>query len=658
MRLKKMGREELTTTNTSQSKRVVVIQDALSEVNPLAIMWVLHGLSLNPGDSLTLLPVLHRFNNSLGYRAKVGSSTSGANNEAVVREAARKKAEFDTNVDLMHISKMFESHKVVFKIEVAVGCSAKRVALERAENLKATWVVLDRSGQLQFSLKRLYRQMKRHRKFFLYNLSCGISRMKRNNVVKQLRGPNKAVSNLQSAHDQKASHKHIPLTYDEMLPETLEEEDDLFSLELPPPLVQKETDISISNKQVLEEWQAEAVFQCSVCTVCKTRRALPIDPKDASFGYKVIQAATDDFSSSNFMSKDAKGSTFRGQLKSSNLKIIVKQWESSVTLNGNVKFSFETNILRTVRHNNVLMLMGCCSQGSLRMLVYEYACNSTLDQHLSKHCPLPLAWSDRMKVALGAAKGLNYLHENNIVHRHVKTSSVFLTHDFEPMLGDYGVLETADSEDSTEQKQDPESLVYSAPECQTGSKLSATTDVYAFGVVLLELITGQSATEGVEIGLSRKTGLVGWARPILRERTHFQLIDTRIVRAHDGEQLYWMCRLIHKCLAQTPKKRLTMNEVVSALECIAERRENSILDDVLAVRSSLSHPSAFETSDDTMWTEENLSKDTTDWEMSKEQSNRTSHSAKILTSSFFSGTGSVEMRTMGRPSLVYSEMLD
>ncbi|CAN0905095.1 Probable serine/threonine-protein kinase PBL5 [Linum grandiflorum] len=501
--------------------------------------------------------------------------------------------------------------------------------------------------------RQLYRQMKKHRKFFLHNLSCGISRMKRNNVVKQLRGPTKIVSNL---NHQKASHKHTSLTYGEMLPET-PEDDDLFSLELPPsnsavidlnPVVQKETNITSSSKQVFEKWQAEALFQCSVCTVCKTRRALPIDPKDVSFPYQVIEAATDDFSSSNFMSKDGTGSMFRGQLKSSNHKIIVKQWKSSVIFNGNEEFGIKINILSTVRHNNVLMLMGSCSQGSLRMLVYEYACNSTLDQHLSKHCPLPLAWSDRMKVALGAAKGLNYLHENNIVHRHVKASSIFLTHDFEPMLGDYGVSEIAD----------PESLAYSAPECETGSTLSATTDVYAFGVVLLELITGQSANE---IGLSRKTGLVGWARPILRERSHFQLIDTRIVRSHDGEQLYWMCRLIHKCLAETPTKRLTMDEVVSALECIAERREQSILDDVLAVRSTLSRPTAFETSDDTMWTSdgENFSKDTTtDWEIGEEQSSKISNSANISTSSFFSGSTSIEMRTMGRPSLVYAEMLD
>ncbi|CAL1403450.1 unnamed protein product [Linum trigynum] len=626
-----MGREDLTMIVnpifTPSQKRVVVIQDAFSQVSPIAIAWALNGLSLSSGDSLTLLAVLHRVNNSLGYRTKVGS---GYPKKAVNREAARKQAEFDSNVDLMHVSKKFEARKVNFVVEVVVGSSAKGVALQKVESLKATWVVLDR-------------QMKRHRKFFLQNLSCGISRIKKNNVVKQLREPKKAmITSLHTGHDHEQK-KVRPVTYGEMLPGT-PEEDDLFSLELPPPRhVQEETgNNSSSSRLVLEKWQAEVSFQCSVCSVCKTRRGFPVDPRGWGYEYEEIQAATDDFSSSNFMSGDVDATTgstfFRGQLKNSNnQKIIVKRCRSSVNMIGDAKFSFEINLLRAVRHDNVLMLMGSCSNGhGLRLLVYEYACNCTLDQHLSKTCPLPLTWSDRVKVAVGAARGLNYLHENNIVHRNVKADSIFLTHDFEPLLGDYGLSEMADS----------------APE------LSTATDVYAFGVVMLELITGQSAKEVVETMASGKTSLVGWARPILRERTHFQLIDTRIVRSHDGEQLYWMCRLIHKCLAENPKKRLAMNEVVSALECIAERKENSILDDVLAVRSSLSR-STFE-EETSMWTNEreNFSRDATDSEMSKEQSQRTSsHSEMISSSSFFSGSSNVGMRTMGRPALVYGEML-
>ncbi|MBA0846573.1 hypothetical protein Goshw_004059 [Gossypium schwendimanii] len=198
-----------------EDQRVMVIQDASKQVCSSAIKWALHTLILKPGDLLLLLGVLHQVNHPtpvvslkdsrklVGYRKKMGFSSKFAANHTIVDRETRKE-EFENNAEILEISKLCKAQKVEFRIEVTSGASPAVVAMQSAQNMKATWVILDR-------------KMKKNKKIFLEKLPCGISRMKKNNGIKLLRGP----------------RKKFCLTYDDMIPGN-PEEDDLFSIEVFP----------------------------------------------------------------------------------------------------------------------------------------------------------------------------------------------------------------------------------------------------------------------------------------------------------------------------------------------------------------------------------------------------------------------------------------
>ncbi|XP_021277738.1 probable serine/threonine-protein kinase PBL10 [Herrania umbratica] len=557
-------------------QRVVVIQDASKEACSSAIRWALHALFLKPGDLLVLLGVLHDKNNPsrlsfkgtrklLGYRAKVDSSSKfGSNHRIVGREAARKEA-YESNAEIMDLSKLYKAEKVEFRIEVSAGASPAVVALKSAEDLKATWVILDR-------------KMKKNKKIFLEKLSCGISRMKRNNRIELLRGP-------------KEKFNEFSVIYDDMMSGAPEEED-LFSIELFPRYCftekmgcnsynidnyavgqaeanqvsqnQKLTHTSSSADSIIG-LQAEETFRSPACTICDNRRQNMELRK--GFTYVELHAATDGFSSKNNLSKGGAQCAFRGQLENK-LNIVIKPANNNIYFQEPIKFKSEIDTLSRVRHNNLVMLLGCCAEGSHRLLVYEYVCNGSLNQHLStEYHPMPLTWTERLRVALGASRGLNHLHENNIIHRDIRSSNILLNHDSEPLLGDLG-LATMQSDKHLKQE-NIQTSYYLAPEFLENGTMSTQTDVYSYGVVLLELITGQR-TMDKKLG---QKGFLTWARALLKQRRYLELLDPRIANSHDVYQLYRMAQLAQKCISKNPKKRLPMDEVnVRALQAKSNYR--------------------------------------------------------------------------------------
>ncbi|WCJ25737.1 Protein kinase superfamily protein [Euphorbia peplus] len=262
---------------------------------------------------------------------------------------------------------------------------------------------------------------------------------------------------------------------------------------------------------------------------------------------------TGGFSQKNFLSECGFGSVFRGDL--GELKIAVKQHKSA-SFQGEKEFKAEVNVLSTARLENLVMLSGSCSEGTNRLLVYEFVFNGSLDQHLS-NCLL--SWEKRMKVALGAAKGLQYLHENSIVHRDMRPNNILITHDHEALLGDFGLARTQhDDSDHSGETRVVGTLGYLASEFAECREVSTKTDVYSFRVVLLQVITGLKTTGKILRGKS----LIGWATPLLKEKNYPDLIDPRILDSHDIHQFFWMVRVAEKCLCKDPRKRLPMNKVV------------------------------------------------------------------------------------------------
>ncbi|XP_020534005.1 probable serine/threonine-protein kinase PBL19 isoform X2 [Jatropha curcas] len=594
----------------SEPQRVVVIQDASKDVNPGAMRWLLQNFSFKPGDVFILFGVLHQINNPMGYKVKVDSSSIfGVNPKYIAEEVARKTEEYSTNVEIMRISKECQLEQIDFHIEVRAGATPKVVALKAAKTFKATWVVLDR-------------QMKKDKKYFLEKLQCGISRMKRDNSVEILRGPE---ARLKTIMPPERKFQTKSLGYDEMIPGSPTkrtssqnhltaprirstpfpkssssdqimttsaststpgyQEEDYSNTERETggkqsPFSnaesntnqggQKEANTDIPNEvkqhRNYNDWMGggptDELFKNSICSICKNRR--PRIGWTRDFTYAELHAATEGFSPKNFLSEGGFGSVYRGDL--GGLKIAVKQHKSA-SFQGEKEFKSEVNVLSKARNENLVMLLGSCSERSHRLLVYEYVCNGSLDQHLSKHSRRPLSWEKRIKIALGAAKGLQYLHDNSIIHRDMRPNNILITHDHEALLGDFGLARTQhDDSDHSWETRVVGTLGYLAPEYAECGKVSTKTDVYSFGVMLLQLITGLKTTDKILGGKS----LVGWARPLLKEKNYPDLIDPRILDSHDVHQLYWMVRVAEKCLSKDPRKRLTMDKVVYALNHLVE----------------------------------------------------------------------------------------
>ncbi|BAT89854.1 hypothetical protein VIGAN_06096000 [Vigna angularis var. angularis] len=188
-----------------------------------------------------------------------------------------------------------------------------------------------------------------------------------------------------------------------------------------------------------EAYQIVEQFKNSVCSVCKNRR--PKFEVMKEFTYAELHEATQGFSPKNYLSEGGFGSVYKGRLQGG-LRIAVKQHKCA-SLQGEKEFKSEVNALSRAIHENVVMLRGSCSEGNNRLLVYEFICNGSLDQHLSQHSRRPLTWKERIKVAIGAARGLLYLHQNNIIHRDMRPSNILVTHDYEAMVINHIALENS-----------------------------------------------------------------------------------------------------------------------------------------------------------------------------------------------------------------------
>ncbi|CAK9144112.1 unnamed protein product [Ilex paraguariensis] len=178
----------------------------------------------------------------------------------------------------------------------------------------------------------------------------------------------------------------------------------------------------------------------SLCSTCQHKA--PVFGKPPRwFTYVELEHATGGFSQANFLAEGGYGSVYRGVLPDGQV-IAVKQYKLASS-QGDLEFCSEVEVLSCAQHRNVVMLIGFCVDDRRRLLVYEYICNGSLDSHLYGRSKDLLEWSARQKIAVGAARGLRYLHEECrvgcIVHRDMRPNNILLTHDFEPLVGDFGL---------------------------------------------------------------------------------------------------------------------------------------------------------------------------------------------------------------------------
>ncbi|XVF26935.1 hypothetical protein REPUB_Repub14bG0063200 [Reevesia pubescens] len=302
-----------------------------------------------------------------------------------------------------------------------------------------------------------------------------------------------------------------------------------------------------------------------LCSICQHKA--PVFGKPPRwFTYAELELATGGFSQANFLAEGGFGSVHRGVLPDGQA-IAVKQHKLASS-QGDHEFCSEVEVLSCAQHRNVVMLIGFCIEDRRRLLVYEYICNGSLDSHLYGRHRKPLEWSARQKIAVGAARGLRYLHEECrvgcIVHRDMRPNNILITHDFEPLVGDFGLARWQPDGDTGVETRVIGTFGYLAPEYAQSGQITEKADVYSFGVVLIELVSGRKAVD-----LNRPKGqqcLTEWARPLLEEYAIDELVDPRLEDRYSEQEAYCMLQAASLCIRRDPHSRPRMSQVLRILE--------------------------------------------------------------------------------------------
>ncbi|XP_071737850.1 serine/threonine-protein kinase PCRK1-like [Rutidosis leptorrhynchoides] len=260
------------------------------------------------------------------------------------------------------------------------------------------------------------------------------------------------------------------------------------------------------------------------------------------------------------------------------LDVAIKQLNRN-GFQGHKEWINEVNFLGVVNHPNLVKLVGYCAEdderGIQRLLVYELMSNKSLEDHLLTRGKAPLSWMTRLRIAEGAARGLAYLHEEmdfQLIFRDFKTSNILLDEDFNPKLSDFGLARQGPAAGLSHVSTVVVGTVgYAAPEYVQTGRLTAKSDVWSFGVVLYELITGRRAVERNLPKTEQK--LLEWVKPYVSDSKKFHLIiDPRLEGDYSLKSAHKLSSLANKCLTKNPKSRPKMSEVVEML--------GSIIDDV------------------------------------------------------------------------------
>lgn len=280
------------------------------------------------------------------------------------------------------------------------------------------------------------------------------------------------------------------------------------------------------------------------------------------FEYELLVAATSDFKDENILGEGGSGRVYKA-LFSGQLVAAVKRLKGG-KLDAEKEFENEIAWLSVIKHQKVISLLGYCIHNETRFLVYEMMHNRSLESQL--HGPSQgsaLTWNIRMKIALDIARGLEYLHERcnpPIIHRDLKSSNILLDSNFNAKLSNFG-LAVADGLQKKNNVNLSGTLGYVAPEYLIDGKLTDKSDVYAFGVVLLELLLGRKAMD--KTLSSECQSIVTWAMPQLTDRTKLpNMVDPVIKDTMDLKHLYQVAAVAVLCIQPEPSYRPLITDVL------------------------------------------------------------------------------------------------
>ncbi|CAJ2631197.1 unnamed protein product [Trifolium pratense] len=330
-----------------------------------------------------------------------------------------------------------------------------------------------------------------------------------------------------------------------------------------------------------------------------------------TFTFRELAAATKNFRPQSFLGEGGFGRVYKGRLESTGqvfyyynlfnsslIQIIwigdhsllmfvpipmqavaVKQLDRN-GLQGNREFLVEVLMLSLLHHPNLVSLIGYCADGDQRLLVYEFMPLGSLEDHLHDLPPdkEPLDWNTRMKIAAGAAKGLEYLHDKAnppVIYRDFKSSNILLDEGYHPKLSDFGLAKLGPVGDKSHvSTRVMGTYGYCAPEYAMTGQLTVKSDVYSFGVVFLELITGRKAIDSTRP--HGEQNLVTWARPLFNDRRKFpKLADPRLQGRYPMRGLYQALAVASMCIQEQAAARPLIGDVVTALSYLANQAHDT-----------------------------------------------------------------------------------
>ncbi|CAA0805899.1 Protein kinase 2A- chloroplastic [Striga hermonthica] len=313
-------------------------------------------------------------------------------------------------------------------------------------------------------------------------------------------------------------------------------------------------------------------------TLCNAVLALKgLSSNLKSFTLSDLKNATKNFRSDSLLGEGGFGYVFKGWIDEhtlapsrpgSGMVVAVKKLKPE-SFQGHREWLTEVNYLGMLSHQNLVKLIGYCSESEHKLLVYEYMSKGSLENHLFRKGVQLMPWAVRMRIAVDVARGLSFLHslDANIIYRDLKASNVLLDSEFNAKLSDFGLAREGPKGDRTHvSTRVVGTRGYAAPEYVATGHLTPKSDVYSFGVVLLELLSGKRAMGDDNAGGAEET-LVDWAKPFLSDgRKVLRIMDSRLGGQYSKKGAQAAAALALRCLHIDGRNRPSMTEVLASLE--------------------------------------------------------------------------------------------
>ncbi|KAG8390832.1 hypothetical protein BUALT_Bualt01G0124500 [Buddleja alternifolia] len=302
----------------------------------------------------------------------------------------------------------------------------------------------------------------------------------------------------------------------------------------------------LKNRDVIESWE------------------LDIGPH--RFSYNELKKATRGFRDEELLGFGGFGRVYKGRLPNSNTQVAVKRI-SHESKQGLREFVSEIASIGRLRHRNLVLLQGWCRRRGDLLLVYDYMPNGSLDKYIFDEPKITLTWEQRFKIIKGVAFGLVYLHEEweqTVIHRDIKAGNVLLDSEMNGRLGDFGLAKLYEHDSNPSTTKVVGTLGYLAPELTKTGKPTTSSDVFAFGALLLEVVCGRRPVEAK--AMPEELVLVDWVWDKWKEGCIVEVVDPRLQGEYDEVEVVVVIKLGLMCSYSAPRKRPSMRQVVRYLE--------------------------------------------------------------------------------------------